>query len=252
MSTRQVYFKDRVTFIVLFLLLAQLFIGTTITHAQDGQDPDEYEEDYDFSWLDPDKKIYVIQNRKYLKGKHLELMLGLGPNLSGPYSDGTAITGRAAYYFNEKWGVSLLFAGQSNSVSDTLTELQSVSNSFPGIRDVTSFFGGSVIWVPFYGKLNLFNKIFYIDWPLELGLASVWTEADLNTRVGSSANIISTTHTGFYWSTGFKFFLSRMFAIRMDAIGLYYSAPQIFDGTIQGENKTYDNYYLTFGLSIHL
>lgn len=242
----------RLCVLFIFVFALQAFLFSPQSFAQQELNPDEYEEDYDFSWLDPDKKIYVIQNRKYLKGRHVELMLSLGPNLSGPYSDGFAIMGRGAYYFNEQWGVSLLFAAQSNSESDTLTELKSVSNAFPGIRDITSFFGGSVIWVPFYGKLNLFNKIFYIDWPLELGIVSVATDSDLNTRVGSAANIVSTTHTGFFWSTGFKFFLSRLFALRLDALGVYYSAPEIFDGSVSGESKTYDNYYLTLGLSVHL
>lgn len=252
MSKSRVFLLGRYFTALLCVIFVLTLASASQVYAQQEDNPDEYEEDYDFSWLDPDKKIYVIQNRKYLKGRHVELMLGFGLNLSGPYSDGSMIIGRGAYYFNEQWGISIVGAAQSNSESDTLTELKSVSNAFPGIRDVTSFFGGSVIWVPFYGKLNLFNKIFYIDWPLELGIASVSTDTDLNTRVGAAASIQSTTHTGFYWSTGFKFFLSRLFAIRLDALGLYYSAPEIFEGTVSGETKTYDNYYLSLGLSVHL
>ena len=41
--------------------------------------------EYDFSWLDPDKKIYVIQNRKYLKAKRALVSVLGGLGLSNPY-----------------------------------------------------------------------------------------------------------------------------------------------------------------------
>ncbi len=234
------------------LMLALALSTTSKAYAQLKDNPNEYEEDYDFSWLDPDKKIYVIQNRKYSKERRIELMLSLGLSLKGPYSDGSTLMGRGAYYFNDQWGASVVGMAQSNSKSDTLRELQSVSTAFPGIRNVISFFGGSVIWVPSYGKMNLFNNILYIDWPIELGIASVSTETDLNTSVGRPAKITNTTHTGLYLSTGLKFFVSRQFAVRLDALGLYYSAPEIFKGDISDETKVYDNYCLSLGLSMHL
>src|SRR4051794_4020142 len=38
--------------------------------------------DYNFSWLDPDKKVYVLQNRKFLKAKHFIFSVtgGLAPS----------------------------------------------------------------------------------------------------------------------------------------------------------------------------
>lgn len=251
--SKKTAFSLKRTFIVFSLVAFVCAISPrNEARAQQENNPDEYEEDYDFSWLDPDKKIYVIQNRKYLKGNKIELMVGLGPNISGPYTEGFSLIGRGAYYFNEQFGASVILATQSNSESTTFTELKDTTNTFPNVRDITGFFGASVIWVPFYGKLNLFNRIFYIDWPLELGLVSVSTDTDLNTRVGSNANIVSTTHTGFFFSTGLKFFISRMFAARLDMMSIFYSAPKVLNGTVQSENKSFNDYYLTFGVSIHL
>jgi len=31
------------------------------------------DDEYNFNWLDPEKKIYVLQNRKFLKGGHVLL-----------------------------------------------------------------------------------------------------------------------------------------------------------------------------------
>ena len=213
--------------------------------------PNEYEEDYDFSWLDPDKKIYVVQNRKYLKGRHLELSLGGGYNLSGPYTDSTVILGRAGYFFNEDFGISFVGAAQSNGQNDTLTELKQTSSVFPNIRDVESFYGASFVWVPFYGKYNLFNTIFYVDWAWEPGVTSVSSRVNLTFQNEVKDVYQSTSHTGFFWGTGMKFFISRMFAVRLDMLALYYSAPVVRRGVVTAETSTNDNYFLTMGLSAH-
>ena len=47
---------------ILFLLGLQVVFIALTTLAQAADD-----DEYNFSWLDPDKKIYVLQNRKYRK-----------------------------------------------------------------------------------------------------------------------------------------------------------------------------------------
>ena len=210
---------------------------------------DEYEEDYDFSWLDPDKKIYVIQNRKYRKGQKIELAASFGLNLSGPYTSSYVIMPRISYYFSERWGASALLGFQSNADSGTLIELKDTTTVIPNIRDITSLFGGSVSWIPFYGKINLFNKIFYFDTHLELGVASISSDVNLNFSSTGADSFLSTTHTGFFWGTGTKLFLSQTFAIRVDLLAIYYSAPIVRRGVASTDTETHDNYYLTFGLS---
>src|SRR3954465_6960282 len=37
------------------------------------------DDEYSFNWLDPDKKIYVLQNRRYLKAERAELSVLVGP-----------------------------------------------------------------------------------------------------------------------------------------------------------------------------
>jgi outer membrane beta-barrel protein len=233
------------------VIAAAGYSPSAVAQSDADVNPNEYEEDYDFSWLDPDKKIYVVQNRKYLKGRHLEVSLGAGFNLSGPYTDSTVIQGRAGYFFNEDFGLSFVGASQSNTPNDTFLELKRTSSVFPNIRDVESFYGASFVWVPFYGKYNLFNTIFYVDWAWELGVASISSRVNLNFQSAGRDAFQSTSHTGFFWGTGMKFFITRMLAARLDMLALYYSAPVVRQGVVTSETTTNDNYYLTMGLSAH-
>ena len=240
---------------VRFCLAAQLaaLVFASGAAAQTDADPEEYDEDYDFSWLDPDKKIYVVQNRKYLKGRKLEVSLAGGLNLSGPYTSSSVWLLRGGYFFNEQFGISIVGGWQSNSASPTLVELKqtSATSVLPNVRDVESFYGGTFVWVPFYGKFNLFNQIFYIDWHLEAGVATASSRVNLSFLAGQDDSFATTSHTGFLWGTGFKFFITQTFAARLDMLALYYSAPIVRQGVTTAETTTNDNYYLTLGLSAH-
>ena len=52
--------------LVIFAMLWMLLIATTWAEAADVP-VDNSGNDYSFRWLDPDKKIYVLQNRKFTK-----------------------------------------------------------------------------------------------------------------------------------------------------------------------------------------
>ncbi len=167
-----------------------------------------------------------------------------------PYRNTWALVPRLNYYFNESFGLSALGLFASNSENKNIAELKEISaSSFPNVRDAQSFYGGSVVWIPFYAKINTFNRIFYIDWHFEAGLASVASEVDLNTSATGAPRITTSTHMGYFWGTGQKFFVSKNFAFRLDLLGLYYSAPVVQRGVIKAFNATNSNYYLTFGAS---
>jgi len=245
--------RIRFTNIILLFTVFFIFIfSSTQTRAEENESDVTQEEkgEYDFSWLDPDKKIYVVQNRKYTKAKHLETVLSGGFGFGEPYRSSWIFLPRAIYYFNESWGVSALGLMASNSENDNVLELKEISaSSYPNVRDVQSFFGGSVVWVPFYAKINAFNRIFYIDWSWEAGVASVNTELDLNFSTTGTPNLTTSTHMGFFWGTGQKFFITKSFAARFDLLGLYYSAPTARRGVLSTTNQTNSNYYFTVGMS---
>lgn len=210
-----------------------------------GQDADEY----DFSWLDPDKKIYVVQNRKYTKARRFEVVLDAGIGVGEPYRSRTAFIPRGVLYFNEHWGIEGLAGFMSNAENDDFNNLKQVSSTIPSVRDVQQFAGGSIVWLPFYGKLNTFNRLFYFDWYLSLGLNQVKSEIDLNTSSTGAPRVQEDSYFGVHWGSGMKFFVTKNFGVRLDYLALYYKAPIALRGVIDTVEDTFDNHFLTMGLS---
>jgi outer membrane beta-barrel protein len=242
----------RFTFV---FLAALIFSGSTQLPAHAAEPETTSGEEYDFSWLDPEKKIYVVQNRKYTKKNRLELALSGGFGFGEPYRKRYTVMPRATFYVNESWGVSVLGGFNSNSENENILALRSVNQGgvMPAVRDVQNFVAGSVMWVPFYGKVNIFNQILYLDWHIEAGIGQVSSEIDLNTKAAGSPVISESSHMAFHWGTGQKFFITRNFAARLDFLAQYYKAPTGIDGSLTSQQgaieDTYDNYYITLGLS---
>jgi outer membrane beta-barrel protein len=236
---------------LLSLLLSLAFWSSPNALANSPQEIPENE--YDFSWLDPEKKIYVVQNRKYLKSNRVELAFSGGFGFGEPYRSRTTLLPRAFFYFSEQWGVSVFAGFNANQENETAKALRSVSSVFPAVRDVQNFYGGSILWLPFYGKINMFNQILYIDWHLEVGVGQVDSEIDLNTNRTQSPILQESTHFSVHWGTGQKFFITRNWAARLEFLAQYYRAPTGIDGSVTTPSgsveDTYDNYYVTLGLS---
>ncbi|MBC7693337.1 MAG: hypothetical protein H7222_16350, partial [Methylotenera sp.] len=66
-------------------------------------------DEYDFSWLDPEKKIYVLQNRRYLKANHIMLSAMIGSASSNPYRNAQSFEGRATYFINEAFAIEAFY-----------------------------------------------------------------------------------------------------------------------------------------------
>lgn len=212
----------------------------------------EEEGEYDFSWLDPDKKIYVVQNRKYDKAKKFEITLsgGIGPGKS--FRNVWTFIPRASYYFNESFGFSALGVIVSHDQDGVFEDLKSLTSVIPSVRDINNFVGASALWVPFYAKINVFNTILYIDWQVEAGAGLVNSEIDLNTSNNGTPILEEESFLGFYWGTGQKFFFSRTWAFRWDLLAIYYNAPIAKNGSTVGQDSELeDQYFVSFGISAH-
>lgn len=236
----------------IFAYVLLLFIALTSFPLLLWSQSDIRNEEYNFRWLDPDKKIYVIQNRKYEKQGRFELSGGGGLNLSGAYINGFDFYSRAVFYASETIGVTFLGVFQTSSENRNLEELKKVSTAIPNIRYMKSMFAGYITFVPFYGKFNLFNRIFYVDWHWEVGVGSVSSEYDLNSDSEGDPNLGISKHTALTWGTGMKFFISRNFAARLDMQALYYNAPAIEGNELSTtETKSEYNYLLMLGFGFH-
>jgi len=60
---------------------------------------------YDFLWLDPDKKVYVLQNKVHKKEHTVYANLGTGLGLSSTFQDTSLLHGNIGYFITEEWAI---------------------------------------------------------------------------------------------------------------------------------------------------
>lgn len=144
---------------------------------------------YDFLWLDPDKAVYVLQNKTYRKEKTFSAGGSLLTTVGNEFQDTYGLDLKVDYFFTEVYGMEVFHSRYWNSDSDNFKNVVYVSQQdstpnetiYPFVRRLTSATGVNFLWSPFYGKVNTFNRIFYFDWGFGLGLASLQTESNIKT-----------------------------------------------------------------------
>lgn len=220
---------------------------TTVHQARAEQIESENDE-YSFSWLDPDKKIYVLQNRKYTKSGRLMLSALAGTGLSNPYRTEWAFSPRATYFASEAFGVEVFYVATSNSENGTYQALTQASPTpYPVVREITSQFGVLGMWAPWYAKINVFNLIMYFDWYFSAGFGNIGY--DLETKTDKNAQPVVTTESkgALYLGTGHIYHITRQLFVRLDFLGSFYRAKRF--GTF-GEDETYSSYNFGLGFGV--
>ncbi len=211
---------------------------------------------YHFSWLDKDKEIYVLQNRKFRKDGRVYIGGTLAYNLSQDFLDAYGGTVRGGYFFREDWGVEFLYGKNSSTESDTAKGVKE-QGAFPYYREIDSVMGAMLMWSPFYSKINTFNRIVYFDWMFGLGVASISTKDNrrlFDSSVPSSQRnaLTSENNVGVLWNTGLRFYLNENWSIRLDITGMNYKADKT--KADQSSNKStasklFTSYDLGLGLN---
>ncbi len=208
---------------------------------------------YDFMWLDPDKKVYVLQNKVHKKDKSIYFNLGYGTGLSSTFQDTSMLHANTGYYITEEWAIEGLYTKYSNSDNDNFTNIKKVNGVVPFLRRPLSNYGVIGKWSPFYGKINTFNKIFYFDWSFGAGLGKINNESNATTvAVTSTANRYNKeSATSIIFKTQLQFHATENIHVGFDAIMNNYKAP---GPTINGRagtstmRSTWDA-LITFGVS---
>jgi outer membrane beta-barrel protein len=182
---------------------------------------------YDFLWLDPDKKVYVLQNKIYKKEKSVYFDLGYISNFTSKFQDTNGFSLKGGYYFHEEWGVELFYHQYSNSNNDDFANVKLINTASPFVRRLNTSYGALAIWSPFYGKINTFNKIFYFDWSFGAGVAKVNTESNLKTVRQSNVpnNYEKKSYNGGVLKTKLKFHLRENVHLGLEYMNTYYMAP---------------------------
>jgi outer membrane beta-barrel protein len=217
--------------------------GVASTEAASG-------DEYSFNWLDPDKKIYVLQNRKYTKADRPELSLLVGMGLSNSYRKVYNVDPRFAYYFSEAWGIEGFYTTSFNSENDTFKALQHATTTLPVVREIRNQLGLMIHYVPWYAKINVFNKILYFDWYFAGGAGVANTEVDRQRSTSSAPNFQPEALTALYFATGHQYHLSQNLTVRLDLTGTYYRAPLF--GIPNDNMSWFSNYNFGFGVGLRL
>jgi outer membrane beta-barrel protein len=236
--------KTEMRNILLLMSIFWLLSFAPVVHAADVDASKD--DEYSFNWLDPDKKIYVLQNRKYLKGNHPVVSVLGGAGFSNPYKTTYNLDGRFAYYINETWGVELFYTLTTNSNNSTLVALGlAAPNTLPSIREIRSQTGAMLHYVPWYAKINVFNNILYFDWYFGVGLASISSYVDQRTSYSAASNFAAQSLYGLLISTGHEYHLSQNLLVRLDVSSAIYHAPV---SGLTGDSAWYSN--INFGLGL--
>ncbi|MCK5073267.1 MAG: outer membrane beta-barrel domain-containing protein [Bacteriovoracaceae bacterium] len=211
---------------------------------------------YNFSWLDPDKEVYVLQNRKYRKVSRAHINLGYAHTLSGAFIDAHGLQGRAGFFFTENWGFEGIYSKQSGKENETAASVRNVggTGSVPFRRITESYMGAMLLWSPFYAKINTFNKIVYMDWIIGIGYATL---EEKNNREELDRTVInyvpkSETHGSIMWDMAFKFYFSENWHTRIDLTAIHYKAQKATTTSTAADQTWFSNFDLVVSLGLNI
>lgn len=209
----------------------------------------ESENEYSFRWLDPDKKIYVLQNRKYTKAFRPQLSVMGGLGFSNAYRNTYNIDPRLTFYFTEMFGIEAFYAFTFNQQNAAFQALVNTGSSvLPVVREINSAMGGMLHFTPWYAKINVFNAILYFDWYFAAGAGMITSNA-INPSTNGTGGTTPQNLFAIYAATGHYYNISKYFLVRVDFKGTFYNAP-IFGTT--GTNAFFSNYDIGLGLGLKI
>ncbi len=192
---------------------------------------------YDFLWLDPDKKVYVLQNKVYKKKGKFYANIGYTLGLNSDFQSRNGLAFKGGYYISEEWAIEGVYHQFSNQDDDAFKSLKRINGAIPFVRKVEKKYGLMGVWSPFYGKINTFNKIIYFDWSFGLGLGQIHTESNATTVSSSSTADIyqDEKNLAILGKTAFRIHATKNIHVGLEYHRDSYRAP---GPTIQGRPGT--------------
>ena len=230
-------------------VMAFLWLMIVAASWAESAEPSE-DDEYNFKWLDPDKKIYVLQNRKYQKARKVLISGMVGTAWSNPYRSAVSLDPRIAFYFSEALGVEAFYTNLKNSENSTFKALGSTNTPvLPIVREIRGQYGLLLHYVPWYSKINVFNNILYFDWYFSAGYGALETALDTRAKITDAPIYETANISAFFVGTGHQYHLSQTFVIRLDFTGAFYNAPLAGN---TGESSLFTNYIFGAGLGLRL
>jgi outer membrane beta-barrel protein len=234
----------------LMIVFWLLLVAASWAEASTSRDRDQEDSEYNFNWLDTDKKIYVLQNRKFIKAGRLMLSGMGGPGETNAYRTTYNVGARMAFYPWELLGVEAFYTYFRNVENSTYDALKiAAPNTMPIVREIRAQYGAMVHYVPWYAKINVFNKILYFDWYFSVGAGTVQTALDDRRTANATPSYQEQSLLGYFLGTGHQYHLTRWLTVRADFMSAFYRAP-LFGTT--GAETWFSNYQLAFGLGLRI
>ena len=181
---------------------------------------------YEFLWLDPDKSVFVLQNKVHPKNKTLYLDIGYLSNTTSNFQDTNGVQVKAGYFFTEDFGIEANFLQYSNTNNTAYESIKVSTSLVPFIRRPLSSNSLFLVWSPFYGKINTFNKIYYFDWGFGVGTGVYTMESNRDTAGLSNVKDVfkTETFTPLQLKTNVKFHINKRLHVGIEFLNTNYQA----------------------------
>lgn len=194
----------------------------------------------ELSSLAPLADIAVIQKRFLPKTNRFELSGNIMGTINNPFFVNMGASLRGGYYFQEKYGLELMYfflTSSDRSVTENLRTKRNVKTQ--SLVTPKSYFGADFKWTPMYGKTSFINKrIVPFDFYFSGGLGSTSIE---------NGGSYPTLHLG----GGQSFALSKKMALRWDFSWNLYQAEvdTVKNGRTNKEKSSHNDLYISMGVS---
>ncbi|MCB9090986.1 MAG: outer membrane beta-barrel domain-containing protein [Halobacteriovoraceae bacterium] len=203
---------------------------------------------YEFKWLDPKKKVFVLQNKLHENRKTWYFNLGYGISELSDFQDSRSIYASTGYFFSEEWGLELFYSKYSNENNDSYDAIRKDLTEIPHIVRLNAIYGLNLLFSPFYGKINTFNLIYYIDWAFGLGVAFVDLEDNATAFVAGGEDFFENkSEVGLSLKTHVKWHLTDSFKLGLEFLNYYYHTAKPEAGFPEKWTRSYD-FVFTVGM----
>jgi outer membrane beta-barrel protein len=177
--------------------------------------------------LSPFDNIAVIQRRFLPKTGRFELSTSGTFTTNNAFFNNLGLSLQGSYHFTDKWSAEfsyIFMTSDEKPITDGLVDNQNISTK--ALVQPDNYYGASVKWSPFYGKMAWFQQtIIPYDFYITPGIGIT------NTVVGGS-------ETTFSLGLGQLFALSKSYGVRWDFTWNTYQAEVEVDGTKTSKNHS--------------
>ena len=206
--------------------------------------------EYDFSWLDPDKKVQVLQNRRYRKALHPMISVLGGAASNDPFNTSYSVEPRVSFNISEQFAFEGFYGFYFNSRNSLDAALAVTSpNALPTVRETRSRYGGLLQWSPWYAKINVFNSILYFDWYFSAGAGVLNTALDMRDSTAQASVYQDESYFAAFAATGHQYHFNEWLKVRLDVTTGFYNAAIARGGT---ETDWFTDTTFTLGLGVSL